>query len=79
MAYHRALDDLSELSDVIMEVGTLLGGFGRSQGPEFAADVLRIKVSGPIVSDPPDKYDARLSFPSSTTNSPHPSSAPHVP
>ena len=49
MAYARTLDDLSQLSDVIMEVGALMGlrGFGRSHGAEFAADVLRIKVAGP--------------------------------
>lgn len=50
MAYERSLDDLSELSDVIMEVGALmdLRGFGNPHGAEFAVDVLRIHVSGPI-------------------------------
>lgn len=50
MAYERSLDDLSELSHVITEAGALMGlrGFGRTQGAEFAADVLRIKISGPI-------------------------------
>lgn len=49
MAYERSLGDLGDLPHAITEAGTLMGlrDFGRTQGVGFAADVLRITISGP--------------------------------
>ena len=49
--FHRYLEDFSELPDVIAAAGALMGirGFGSIfEGPAFAEDVLRIKVTGPV-------------------------------
>ncbi|KAL5349553.1 hypothetical protein ACLOAV_005848 [Pseudogymnoascus australis] len=47
-AYHKELDDFTELPDVILEAATLMRirGYGVNEGPAFAADVLRIEVVG---------------------------------
>ncbi|KAI6787796.1 hypothetical protein KC357_g9181 [Hortaea werneckii] len=47
MAYERSLDDFGDLPHVITETGTLMGlrEFGRTQGAEFAANVLRTTIS----------------------------------
>lgn len=49
MAYERSLDDFGDLPHVITETGTLMGlrEFGRTQGAEFAANVLRTTISCP--------------------------------
>jgi GTPase SAR1 family protein len=48
-AYHRELEDFSELPSVIGDAATLMqirGHAGLIEGPAFAADVLRIEVVG---------------------------------
>ena len=50
-AYRQQLDNFDELPTVIAEAGSLMGvkGFGdNKRDPAFAADVLRIEVSGPV-------------------------------
>lgn len=49
-AYCRHLTAITELPDVISEVGNNMGvaGFGSADGYAFVEDVLRIKISGPI-------------------------------
>ncbi|KAK3686472.1 hypothetical protein LTR37_019791 [Vermiconidia calcicola] len=48
-AFHRSINDFSELPDVIASAGALMGlrGYGDNKdGPSFVEDVLRIKVTG---------------------------------
>ncbi|KAK0247077.1 hypothetical protein LTS09_017787 [Friedmanniomyces endolithicus] len=49
-AYQRTINGFEELPDVIVKAGVLMGirGYGDNhEGPSFAEDVLRIKVTGP--------------------------------
>ncbi|KAK3696625.1 hypothetical protein LTR37_017878 [Vermiconidia calcicola] len=48
-AFHRSINDFSELPDVIASAGALMGlrGYGANKdGPSFVEDVLRVKVTG---------------------------------